>query len=507
MEYPSDKMTAQSRYDSLARDRDSFLERARDCSRFTIPMLIPEKETTYSNTYPTPYNAIGARGVNNLASKLLLALLPPNSPFFRLRLDDFQIKELEGDRNLKTDIEKGLGEVEKAIMTDIEMSADRVAIFEALKRLIVGGNVLVHVTDKGVRTFHLDQYVVNRDPMGNVLDIITKEKLNTKTLPEDVRNAVQSQLSFEEKEIELYTCVKRQPKFFTVHQEVKGIIIPKSQGRFPLDKLAYIPLRFNRIDGENYGRSFVEEYLGDLQSLEYLTKAVVEGSAAASKVLFMVSPNGTTRSRKLAESPNGAIIEGSANDVSVLQVNKFQDFRVASDMIAKIEQRLQIAFLINASIRDAERVTAAEIALVSKELEQGLGGIYSILSQEFQLPYISRKMFLMSKAGRLPKLPDTVKPTIVTGLEALGRGNDRQKLIEFLQTLAQTLGPEAIIKYVNVSDAIARLATADGIDIKGLVRTEEEVNADMQQQQLQQYAQNVDPQQAADLVQQATQGQ
>lgn len=68
----------------------------------------------------------------------------------------------------------------------------------------------------------------------------------------------------------------------------------------------------------------------------------------------MVSPNGTTRSRKLAESPNGAIIEGSANDVSVLQVNKFQDFRVASDMIAKIEQRLQIAFLINASIRDAE---------------------------------------------------------------------------------------------------------------------------------------------------------
>ena len=126
-------------------------------------------------------------------------------------------------------------------------------------------------------------------------------------------------------------------------------------------------------------------------------------------------------------------------------------------------------------LRDAERVTAAEIALVTKELEQGLGGIYSILSQEFQLPYIQRKMFLMSKAGRLPNLPDTVKPTIVTGLEALGRGNDRQKLIEFLQTLAQTVGPDAIFKYVNVSDAIARLATADGIDIKGLIKSEEDV--------------------------------
>lgn len=505
MDEVNGKETCQARYDSLARDRDSYLERARDCSRFTIPMLIPDEEVNSASTFPTPYNSIGARGVNNLASKLLIALLPPNSPFFRLRVDDFTLKELEGNANLKTDIEKALGEVERAIMTDIEMSADRVAIFEALKRLIVGGNVLLHVTDKGVRTFHLDQYVVKRDPQGNVLEIITKEKLSPSTLPDNVRGYIQSQLNEDDKTVELYTHVVRKPKFYTVVQEVRGVIIPKSMGRYPLDKLAYIPLRFNRIDGSNYGRSFVEEYLGDLQSLEYLTKAVVEGSAAASKVLFLVSPNSTTRARKLADSPNGAIIEGNAQDVSTLQVNKFNDFRVASDMIARIENRLQISFLINASIRDAERVTAAEIALVTKELEQGLGGIYSILSQEFQLPYIQRKMFLMSKADKLPDLPDTVKPTIVTGLEALGRGNDRQKLIEFLQTLAQTVGPDAIFKYVNVSDAIARLATADGIDIKGLIKSEEDVQAEMQQAQLQQYAQNVDPQQAIDAAQQIAQ--
>ena len=496
------KETLANRYETLSRDRDNYLERARQCSRFTIPTLFPDDEANSATTFPTPYQGISARGVNNLASKLLLALLPPNAPFFRLRIDEYALKEMEGDQNLKTDIEKGLSEVERAVMLDVEMSSDRVAVFQALKHLIVGGNVLLHVTKEGVRLFHLDQYVVKRDPMGNVLEILTKEKLAPNTLPESIRSEVNQRLEDDEKTVEIYTCVKRENKFYSVYQEVKGIPVPNSYGKFPLDKLAYIPLRFTRVDSENYGRSFVEEYLGDIQSLEYLTKAIVEGSAAASKVLFLCKPNGTTRSRKLADSPNGAIIEGDAADVSVLQVNKFQDFRIASEMIARIEGRLQIAFLINASIRDAERVTAAEIALVTKELEQGLGGIYSILSQEFQLPYINRKMFIMAKDKRLPDLPDSIKPTVVTGLEALGRGNDRQKLIEFLQTLAATLGAESIAKYINVTDAISRLATADGIDIKGLVKSEEEMQAEMQQVQAQQYAQNVDPQQAAELAQQ-----
>ena len=29
-----------------------------------------------------------------------------------------------------------------------------------------------------------------------------------------------------------------------------------------------MPLRMIRVDGENYGRSYAEEYLGDLKSLE-----------------------------------------------------------------------------------------------------------------------------------------------------------------------------------------------------------------------------------------------
>jgi len=480
--------TLSGRYTKKIGERETYLDRARECSEVTIPTLIPNDSKTSSEKFNTPYQGIGARGVNNLASKLLLSLLPPNAPFFRLSIDNFALKDIEQDENLKSQIEKGLAEVEKAVMNNIEISNDRVSIFQALKHLVVGGNVLLFISKEGIRVFPLSQYIVERDPMGNVLEIITKETIAYKVLPEETQKIIYNQINPEEddsKTCDLYTCIKRVKKKFEVHQEVKGITIPDSVGSYEIEKTPYIPLRMIRVDGESYGRSYVEEYLGDMVSLEGLTKAIVEGASASAKTLFMVSPNGTTRAQALAESENGAIIEGSAADVSVLQVGKFPDFRVAQETIAKIEQRLSYAFLLNASVvRDSERTTAEEVRMVAQELQDSLGGIYGILSQEFQLPFVKRKITILQKSKKLPELPKgVVFPKVITGIEALGRANDRNKLIQFLQTLNGVLGAEAIQQYVNVTEAISRLATADGIETKSLIRTQEEIQAEAQAQQ------------------------
>ena len=83
--------TLAKRYAMLETERNTFLERARDAARLTLPMLMPPEGHNYSTIYETPYQSVGSRGVNNLASKLLLTLLPPNSPFFRLMIDDYDL--------------------------------------------------------------------------------------------------------------------------------------------------------------------------------------------------------------------------------------------------------------------------------------------------------------------------------------------------------------------------------------------------------------------------------
>ena len=489
--------TAQSLYSKLEGKRWNYLDRARDCSKLTLPYIMPEDGFGSHSRLETPFQGVGARGVNNLASKLLLALLPPNAPFFRLNVDAQGLAAEGAPAELASDLETSLQGFEESLMDEVSRENYRTALHEALKHLIVTGNSLLYMPDEGgMRVFHLDRFCVDRDPMGNVLYICTKETLSYMSLTDEQKAlAGMEGGNGADDAVDLYTAVCRKPNGWKVWQEINGNEIPDSIGFYPLDKNPFIPLRFSRIDGESYGRGYVEEYLGDLQSLEGLTKAIVEGSAAAAKVLFLVNPNGTTRPKALAESPNGAIVQGSASDVSVLGLEKFNDFRVAQETINTIKERLGQAFLLTSGVvRNAERVTAEEIRMLSQELESALGGLYSLLSTELQMPLVNRLMSVMGKKKKLPKLPkEIVNPVIITGVEALGRGHDLQKLDMFLAGATQVVGPDAAAQFVNVSEYFKRRATALGIKTDGLIKTEEQMQAEMQQAQMMQMTEKLGP--------------
>jgi hypothetical protein len=491
-------------YKTLEQDRMPFLLRAIEASNLTIPTLVPPLGHDRATKYYTPYQSIGARGVNNLASKLLLALLPPNTPCFRLDIDSSTLEKLGVMPEQKADVESKLAKMERSVQRKIETEAIRVSTFEALKHIVVGGNGLLYLPQKGgMRVFHLHNFVIQRDPMGQVLDIVVKERVAKAVLSDEVCEMLgdkagdskyeegadkKENLQDRETNIDMFTHVYWDDKNWVVYQEVQGMKIPSSIGEYPADKSPWIPIRMAKIDGESYGRGYVEEYLGDLKSLEGLSQAIIEGAAAAAKILFLVNPNGTTSMDDLATTESGGFCQGTADDVNVLQLQKYNDFRVALDASRSIEERLSFAFMLNSSVQRAgERVTAEEIRFMAQELEAGLGGVYSILSQEFQLPLINRLMFRMQRAKELPTLPKgVVEPVIVTGIEALGRGNDLNKLDTFMEAVMQI--PEATAR-VNWGDYMTRRATALGIDTEGLIKTDEQVQQEQQQAQMMQMAQ------------------
>ena len=498
MEYSTQGTTAAGRYEALVSSRSVYDREAKESSKLTIPSLIPEQTSGTRAKIKTPFQATGSRGVNSLSNKLLMTLLPPSTAFFKLEIDDLEIRK-QGQEALQSEIDKGLQTIENALMNQIEISNDRVAMFEALKHLVVSGNVLLYLTDKGLKVYPLSKFVCKRDEVGNVLEILIKETVHPQALPLDFLELIKKKENYDadmmKGDLDIYTSIKRVNDDFFWFQECKGEKIPNTDGRSKVDVTPFIPLRFIRIDGEDYGRGYVEEYRGDLISLESLMQAIIEGAAASAKTVFLVNPNGITRAATLAKAPNGAIREGSAGDISVMQVGKAADFSVAERVIQRIEMRLEAAFLMVRSVqRDAERVTAAEVNLMAQELENSLGGIYSILTQEFQLPYLKRRMHLLVRQGKVPKLPDElVKPKIVTGLQGLGRGNDRNKLIEFIGTVAQALGPDVMRQYVNVDEAVKRLATSIGIDTANLVKTQEQIQAEAEAAAQQQLIQSLGP--------------
>jgi hypothetical protein len=422
---------------------------------------------------------------------------PPNTPMFRMKINEVLLEQYAPEQSVLTKMQTALSKFERSVMDEISMSSDRAAIFELIKHLIVAGNVLVHDSPLGLRVYHLNHYVVVRDPSGNALEIIAQETIDKRILPDELRDEINQEKSNKDKRTAtLFTRIERQETKWTVYQEVSGRKVPGTEGSYPLEFLPWLTLRMTRVDGEDYGRSYVEEYLGDLVSLETLTKSLVDGAVAAAKLLFMVNPNGTTQQKDIENADNGAVIPGMADEVTTLQAQKFHDFSTAEKQARVLESRLERAFLLNSAVqRDAERVTAEEIRFMAQELETTLGGFYTLFAQEFQLPYVRLKINSMQKSRKLPQLPKgVVKPTIITGVEALGRGNDRTKLVNYGLTLKQTFGEQGAMTMINRSEFAERLAAADGIDTKGLVPTQEELQQQEAQQQQQAMIASLGPQ-------------
>ncbi|MEK9824265.1 MAG: portal protein, partial [Gammaproteobacteria bacterium] len=384
---------------------------------------------------------------------------------------------------IRSELDLSFAKMERMVMDSIASSSDRVAVHQAIKHLVVGGNALMFMGKEGIKHYPLNRYVVERDGNGNVIEIVTKELINKQLLPKEFQELKQEQsvgtrYGSNTDDVEIYTHVKLDNNRWVWHQEAFDKVIPNTDGKSPKDANPWLVLRFNSVDGENYGRGRVEEFLGDLKSLNALSQAMVEGSASAAKVVFVVSPSSTTKPQTIAQAGNGAIVQGRPEDIGVIQVGKTADFSTALQMMQTLERRILEAFLV-LTVRQSERTTAEEVRLTQLELEQQLGGLFSLLTVEFLVPYLNRKLLVLSRSGQLPKYPkDLVAPTIIAGINALGRGQDRESLTAFIQTIAQTLGPEALMTFINADEAIKRLAAAQGIDVLNLVKSVDDRQAE-----------------------------
>ena len=105
----------------------------------------------------------------------MLALLPPQTTFFKLQVRDDKIGE-ELDPQIRSELDLSFSKIERMVMDYINASNDRVVIHQAMKHLIVAGNSALSLWVRMVsRTIPLNRYVLERDGNGNVIEIVTKE--------------------------------------------------------------------------------------------------------------------------------------------------------------------------------------------------------------------------------------------------------------------------------------------------------------------------------------------
>lgn len=479
-------MTAEARYNHLARLRDPYLQRAREAAQLTIPSLLPEEGHTGAAYLPELYAGLGARLVVNLASHTMNTLMPTGVPFFRFHPNARALAE-SGKMEPDKDLSQMLTQVELLIMREIEGLNWRQPTNLALQHLIVTGNALEQTLPDGrIAVFRLDQFVVVRSPSGDDVELLIKEFVHPAALPERMRDLAGPGESGDENEaIPVYTHVRRtDTNVWSVYQELRGNTVPGSLGEIR-GATPFRPLRWTPVVGEHYGRSKVEEHRGEFQEVHALTKALIEGAVMASRNITAVRPNaagGLNLKKRIAEAENGAILTANPEDITMLQFANVPGLEVAHRELVRVTEQLGAAFLLGSAMtRQAERVTKFEIAKNAEEIEGSLGGVYSMLAHDMLQARIERLIIMMQREKKLPEWPrDVLTPTPTTGLVALGRERDVDRVGASLQFLSG-LDPTAY-QYIKWPTLLGKIF--DGLNLPDAVRSDEEVEQRAQQQAL-----------------------
>lgn len=484
--------TAAARFSALSAARSTVLENARTAARVTIPGLIPLEGQNEHYTPTQPYQSVGADGVRSLSARLLMTLFPTNVGFFRLNVDA-AVAQFTGEEKNAVDVQ--LAQFAQSANNLLDDRRARAVLAEVLRHLVIAGNVLLHIPLKDIpRIYRLDQYVVKRDSRGVPILIIARESVHVSTLSAETRTAVGLTLDPEKDQtVDVYTVIEKRGENHAQYQEINGKRVPGSESETPIEKSGWLALRWLAIPANDYGRSHVTEYIGDLLALEELNESMIAYTAITSDIKFFVQPNSVIDLDVVVGSERGSFHTGEASDITVLSLDKQADFMVAERLASAIEARVAKAFLIQ-QFRNAERVTAEEIRMSSEELENTLGGTYSVLSAELQYAVATRYLYIAEREDLIPTLPAGIKPKVITGLAALGAAAEVNRVRTWASDVMSLLGQAEFIAKVDTTALMNKLGVEHGVtDLQSLLKSPDQIEAEQQQAMMAQATQAAAP--------------
>lgn len=487
-QHPAAVSTARQRWGQLDQKRKGMLSRFEEYASVTLPKVcLPDHVDQFNASIQHDWTSVGAQAVNHLTNKIVLNLFRPGLPFFRLDPSRSMRQELAAQNITEEDLRASLVAGEQDALKVMDQKAIRPKLNEVVKNLIVVGNVLLDLTKTDEpRVLGIKRFVVKRSVSGKLIEIIIREKVLWNELTPEVQAIVPQKRSGDDLEqayVEYFRWYKRQPdNKWLYSQAADEVRLPPSYDQtYTDDTLPVHVLTWDLADEHDYGTGLVEDYAGDFGTLSSLTESEIKAVILASDYRWLANPAGVGDINDIKNSVSGDVVSGSKDDLSIVSLVDGGGIQAVSQAADKVIRRIGQAFLLGSAVtRDAERVTAEEIRMQAMELETSLGGVYSRLAVDLQLPIVT---WLLAQINVSIKGTQLV-PTIVTGLAALSRNAEAQQLGQFLASLAQlaTL-PDPVLARLRLSATISVLASAQGIVADKFVKPEEEVQREQAQAQ------------------------
>lgn len=486
----NDKLNSQ--YMLLASDRSSYLERGRQYSKMSLPYVLTDEGKQSGATNMHGWQGIGAEAVNHLSNKVVEALMPVAESFFTLDVDPDTDMELQEAGFDKTKLAMYFNKITDNAMRHMLKLQIRVKLIELERHLIISGNGALVISDEGAKVLGLDRFVCKRDSWGKILIAITEECITYEELTTNVKALIDIERKDKPTEtnglLKMYTGYHRQGDEYIITQTVNGhpTMEPNT---VPAKLLPIIIPRWNSTSGEDYGRGLMEDHAGDFHVIEFLSEARARGAATMMDVKYLVRPGSLTDVATMNKAKTGDFIQGVEDDIVAFQLDKFADGDLIQNVMQEYTDRIGRAFMVlSASVRDSERTTKFEIQKLANELDLKLGGVYSAQTAELQTP-LANQLLDMVSSDLLDELDIDLEPLVVTGIEALGRAQELEKLITYSEMMMLPQNwPEALQEKTDWDLYSEVIASNLSLDVGWLIQETEEDKADANEEEIQNQA-------------------
>ncbi|WYW03949.1 head-tail adaptor [Pseudomonas phage vB_PpuP-Villemi] len=468
MEYrPNDERTARAEFDRLDGDRQTMLDRYERLAQLTVPSVLPDKEyNSKQDQLTNGFTSLGSQCVTHLTNKLMNAMFAPSRPFFRLSVGSEKLLQLAQalgvDEGIITD---ALAQGERDAMAELEREGAREALYEGMTHLVTLGNVLMDMSGDTLQFTGIRDYVVRRNAKGVFTCLVIRECVRFEDLEEDVQKSYTKVHGYcnDHHELNTYKQIKLCKGMYRESFWVEDLDMGAAySGKYRPENVPYRPLTWRLPLRQDYGVGRVEEYANDIATNDCVAEGLADGAILASQYKWLANPAGMTRPEDMTNSMNGAVVPGVEGDLALVFANIGQQLQTVLAIGQDYQRRLGAGFMLSSAVtRDAERVTAEEIKIQVMELESSLGGVYSRLALSIQTPLAT----WLIKRAKINIKGTQIKPVVITGLDALSRNGDLERMRAFLTdvTALDNVQPQTKAT-LNVNNIVSDMAAGNGVD-------------------------------------------
>jgi hypothetical protein len=485
------------RFEKAKGRRDTFASTIDACYEFALPLRQRSYMADGGPDVDRLFDSTAVTAIQGLASQTLDDVWPADQTPFELKAGPGIEEEKQEEVNRR------LADISTAVIEAINNSNFRSGAHEALLDYCIGTGILLieagdAVTPVSFRAVPLTQCVLDTGPRNEVDALFMPRKVQLQhieelwplaKLPQELADRREREPTLE---IELLEGVERDwsargrevwvQRVAWKERTAGGLLLEeRSEG---VGSCPFVAPSFSRVAGEAMGRGPVMMALPDIRVANKLVELMLETADLQLSGIWMYDDDGVINPDTAILEP-GALIPRMPGGKGLENLAPTGNVNLAQMQLDQLRAAIKEALYVN-DLGDITKTpkTATEIAQRTADRARRLTGAYGRLLKEFLFPLVGRVWWLLKRSQGMADLPpidgDKIKVRPLSPLTRAQAQDDILRHVNFLQTVASILGPQAPLLVADTDKLTRFLADKMGFN-PTLLRTQTEQQALMQQ--------------------------